>query len=216
MSSRTNTDPQVQNMSQSSIEAEFITPGALLRATRVKQNKDVTDIADETKISLKNLKAMEADDFSALPAEAYRRGFYRLYAEALSLSPDEILRKYTEEISKWPSPSNPLTEGPKALTNQVSDMAARSNNMSLTYIGLILFILFLFGAFFSWYFSWNPATYISERIRGVHKNEQLEHAREDDRQPVFLEPSLESAQNGPFTRKTAAKTIISDTQYFLR
>ncbi len=203
-------------MSQSSIETEFITPGALLRATRVKQNLDMTDIADETKISLKNIKAMEADDFSALPAEAYSRGFYRLYAEALSLSPGEILKKYMEEKLKWVSPANPLTESPKALTSQVSEMAARSNNMSLTYIGLILFMLFLFGAFFSWYFSWSPAKYISERLRGVQNSEQLEHARENGRQPVFLEPSLGSAQHSHFTGKTTAKTIIPDTQYFLR
>lgn len=216
MSNRANTVIQVQNMSQSSIQDEFISPGALLRATRVKQNLAVTDIADETNISLKNIKAMEADDFSSLPAEAYSRGFYRLYAEALSLSPGDILKKYMEEKSKYPSPSTPLTESPKALTSQVSDMAARSNNLSLTYIGLVLFLLFLFGAFFSWYFSWNPAKYISERLRGVQYSEQMKHAQESDRQPVFIEPALESAQHSPFTGKTSATISIPDTQYFLR
>lgn len=203
-------------MSQFSIDVEFITPGALLRATRVKQNKAVEEIADETRISLKNLKAMEADDFSALPAEAYSRGFYRLYAEALSLPPEEVLTKYSEEKLKWPAPVASLTEGPKALTNQVSEMAARSTGMSLTYVGLILFILFLFGALISWYFSWNPATYISERLRGVQKSGQVEHALEGDRQPVFVEPSLKSVHNSLISGEVAAEVIIPDTQYFLR
>lgn len=203
-------------MLQPSIETEFITPGALLRATRIKQNKDLTDIADETKISLKNLKAMEADDFSALPAEAYSRGFYRLYAEALSLPPEEIVKQYSEEKLKWPPASSPLGEGPKALTNQVSNLAERPTSMSLTYIGLAMFILFLFGALISWYLSWNPATYLSEKLRGIQKTEQMDHAQEGDRQPVFVEPSLESAQNDPFPGDVASKIIIPDTQYFLR
>lgn len=203
-------------MSQPFIETEFITPGALLRATRVKKNIDLAGIADDTKISLRNLKAMEADDFSALPADAYSRGFYRLYAVALSLPPDEILKKYSEEKAKWPSPVNPLTEGPKALTNHVSDMATRPTSMSLTYIGLILFLLFLLGAFISWYFSWNPATYISERLRGVEKTGQVEHVQDGPRQPLFVEPSLQSTYSSPLPGDTATRLIIPDSHYSLR
>ena len=44
--------------------------------TRINLGLDLVAVAGETKISTKNLQAMEENNFAALPAEAFARGFY--------------------------------------------------------------------------------------------------------------------------------------------
>ena len=189
-------------MSQPSIETEFTTLGFLLRETRVQQKKDLATIADETKISYRNLQAMENDNFADLPAEAFSRGFYTLYAKVLSLNPEEILQKYSQEKAKLPRKDPDTAFPPTSHTNQVGDMAARPTIMPLSYIGLILFILLLFGAFISWYFSWNPATYLSEKLRSMQDHQQIEHVQEINQPPGHMESGIDTSHNKDYVHQS--------------
>lgn len=52
------------------------------------------DIAGVTRVSSTYLRALETDDFSALPEPVFTRGFVRAYCQALGESPDEALALY--------------------------------------------------------------------------------------------------------------------------
>ena len=65
---------------------------------RIETNKNLTDIADSTKINLKYLEAIELGDFDILP-NVYIRLFLRSYAEYLELNAEEILNEYNEYIN---------------------------------------------------------------------------------------------------------------------
>jgi len=70
--------------------------GARLRQQRERHKIALATIADQTKISLSLLEALERDDTSHWPAGIFRRAFVRAYAHAIRLEPDVVLREFLE------------------------------------------------------------------------------------------------------------------------
>lgn len=61
------------------------TPGALLAAQREAMGWTVEQIADQLKLAVRQVKALEAGDYAALPNMAVTRGFVRAYAKVLRM-----------------------------------------------------------------------------------------------------------------------------------
>src|SRR6266571_1621198 len=70
--------------------------GARLRQQRERQQIALITIAEQTKIKLSLLDALERDDVSHWPAGIFRRAFIRAYAHAIGLEPDVVLREFLE------------------------------------------------------------------------------------------------------------------------
>src|SRR4029078_8376614 len=70
--------------------------GARLRLRREEQGLALAAIAEELKIKLSLLEAVERDDVSHWPSGIYRRAFIRAYAHAIALNPDFIVREFLE------------------------------------------------------------------------------------------------------------------------
>lgn len=68
----------------------FEETGAILRAEREKRNLSVEDVADQLKISPRQIRALESGEIDSLPHPAYARGFIRSYASWLGLTPEEL------------------------------------------------------------------------------------------------------------------------------
>jgi len=64
-----------------------------LKNEREAKNITLAEIARKTRINIKYLEALEQGAFDILP-QTYVRAFIRAYAEAIGLSPAEILKKY--------------------------------------------------------------------------------------------------------------------------
>ncbi len=84
--------------------------GARMRQRRERQQIALTTIADQTKIKLSLLEALERDDVSHWPSGIFRRAFIRAYAHAIGLEPDVVVRDFLafhpdpiEEVSTVPS-----------------------------------------------------------------------------------------------------------------
>jgi cytoskeleton protein RodZ len=69
----------------------------VLKRKRLDRGFDLVDVARETRIPLRHLNALEAGDFSNLPALAYSTGFVRTYARYLGLDPDATARQFKME-----------------------------------------------------------------------------------------------------------------------
>ncbi len=78
------------------------TVGAMLRREREAQSKSLQDIADDTRIPMRHLKALEASDHDALPAITYEVGFAKSYARSLGLDEDDIARRVRDENGSEP------------------------------------------------------------------------------------------------------------------
>ena len=70
--------------------------GARLRQRREERQIALSSIADETKIKLTLLEALERDDVSHWPSGIFRRAYIRAYAHMIGLDPDEVVREFLE------------------------------------------------------------------------------------------------------------------------
>jgi hypothetical protein len=73
--------------------------GGRLRQERERQQIALTTIAEQTKIKLSLLEALERDDVSHWPTGIFRRAFIRSYAHAIGLEPDGVVRDF---LARYP------------------------------------------------------------------------------------------------------------------
>src|SRR6187455_462712 len=70
--------------------------GARMREQRERQQVALSTIAEQTKIKVSLLEALEQDDVSHWPSGIFRRAFIRAYAHAIGLEPDVVVREFLE------------------------------------------------------------------------------------------------------------------------
>jgi transcriptional regulator with XRE-family HTH domain len=75
--------------------------GARLRERREQQQVALSTIAEQTKIKVSLLEALERDDVSHWPSGIFRRAFIRAYALAIGLDPDATVREF---LDLYPDP----------------------------------------------------------------------------------------------------------------
>jgi cytoskeletal protein RodZ len=71
--------------------------GDILRKERITRRIALETIAKDLKLNVKYIKALEANEYNALPAEPYIRVYFRSLAKYLMLDPEEILKRFYEE-----------------------------------------------------------------------------------------------------------------------
>ncbi len=79
-----------------SAETEFT--GVLLAKVRESLGIEIEEIARRTKISASHLRAIEAEEYQALPALVYTRGFLQQVAKCLELDPTQVTRTYLRRM----------------------------------------------------------------------------------------------------------------------
>lgn len=94
--------------------------GARLRQRREQRRIALTTIAQQTKIGVSLLDALERDDVSHWPSGIFRRSFIRDYARAVGLDPDAVVREFLE---RYPDPLEAAGTDP-ALTPEPAAGAA--------------------------------------------------------------------------------------------
>lgn len=72
--------------------AEFTGPA--IQMLREQKGMTLRGVADITKVSLRYLEFIEAENYQRLPARAYIRGFLTLYAKALGCDPERVSGDY--------------------------------------------------------------------------------------------------------------------------
>jgi cytoskeleton protein RodZ len=129
------------------------TLGNLLKRTRTKQKKSLEDANEATRIHLVSLQALENDDFDALPAEVFVRGFIKIYAGYLGLDPEDTIRHYTsqtaseqQDLTAPPSPRDVMTG--EALAESSAFFRKHSKVIAITLLLAILVIFYGLGVIF--------------------------------------------------------------------
>ncbi len=79
--------------------------GQLLRAQREERGLTPEQAAYQSKVPLRLLQAMEADDYHEVPDPAYLIRFLHEYARLLALEPDPLEREFREAIRRPPGGS---------------------------------------------------------------------------------------------------------------
>jgi len=77
-----------------SIAGRFGMDGRFLRAVRELRKRTLDELADETRISLRYLHALESNDFDSLPAATFVRGYVKELARALDIQDVDVVEGY--------------------------------------------------------------------------------------------------------------------------
>ena len=154
--------------------------GQYLQRQRTEKGVDLFQAAEETRIPQPTIQAMENGDYASLPADAFARGFYAIYARFLELDTREVLERYTRERGIALKNQKHTVQAPSVLGNSVSPMAERPlvTPLSMLACGLVILILLTVG--FSWFFSWNPANFLSDKLRSFGNQPVIEHKTDGD------------------------------------
>jgi transcriptional regulator with XRE-family HTH domain len=87
--------------------------GERLRTAREAQGLSIEAVAVDTNISRRYIEALEAENFTAIPAGTYGQGFLRNYAAYLRLDADELLPLYRKtKADEQPAPQELLAREP--------------------------------------------------------------------------------------------------------
>jgi cytoskeletal protein RodZ len=70
--------------------------GSYLKSAREARGLHLRDAAQQTRISIGYLKAIEDEDFSKLPGAVFVKGFLKSYARFLQLPEDEVMQRFGE------------------------------------------------------------------------------------------------------------------------
>ncbi len=87
------------------------TMGEILRDARFRRNVSLEEAEYYTRIRKKYLIALEADDYSELPAPVYAKGFLEIYAEFLGLDPAFASKLYQPPMRTPPEVIRPISPG---------------------------------------------------------------------------------------------------------
>lgn len=75
--------------------------GATLRETRRKRGIDLEEVEAATKIRARFLRAIESEEWDALPGEAYARSFVRTYGDFLGLDGEALAERQRQDTGSW-------------------------------------------------------------------------------------------------------------------
>lgn len=78
--------------------AETAAIGRILADAREQQGLSIADVARQLRLGVKQIEALEADDYLGLPGNTFVRGFIRNYARLLQLDSDPLLQSFQQRV----------------------------------------------------------------------------------------------------------------------
>lgn len=72
--------------------------GGRLRYAREQRGLTLRDLANRTRLSIIALRAIERNDFGALPGGSYPKAYIRMLAGELGVDANELAREYVEQF----------------------------------------------------------------------------------------------------------------------
>jgi len=147
--------------------------GDYLRRKREEAGLTEADICQRTKISPAILKAMEASDYPALPAHAFARGFYALYAKALGLNDERIVNWYGEARRLAVGATEGNSGGASIYAgSDIHRMASPGRAQPLVALLVLLAVLIFIVTALCWHFEINPIRAIRDKVHLVQTRAQ--------------------------------------------
>jgi cytoskeletal protein RodZ len=118
-----------------------ISLGEKLKTARESKYLDFDQASKDTKIAIRYLQALENEDFSGFPGEAYITGFLRNYGAYLDLDVQELLSLYrTIKMQEQPIPVEQLLRQPSPVPKVAIAVAAIIVTLGLIGGGIFLIL----------------------------------------------------------------------------
>jgi cytoskeleton protein RodZ len=125
--------------------------GEKLRLARETRGIALRDISEQTRISMRYLEAIEADDYRRLPGGIFNRSFIRAYAKQIGYDEQEALEEYSTMMHERGESTDEVSSKPLRSLVYTDNGGQRSPLKTLLLAVIILALLSL-GAWAAWYF----------------------------------------------------------------
>lgn len=119
--------------------------GQQLASARRRKGLNLKEVEEATKIRLRFLEALEAEEFDVIPGAVYVKGFIRSYASYLKIDPQPLVEKY-KQIQPQEQLSKVESVAPYVPTEQRSSLRGRR----FTVPAALLTIIFLMTVFLAY------------------------------------------------------------------
>jgi cytoskeleton protein RodZ len=113
------------------------TVGATLKQHRDAKKLTIQEVAARMRLDPRVIESLESDDFAALPAALYVRGYLRGYAKVLSLDPEALIATYDGGSSDEPPRIVPELRHPTQRTSNDRPVKAVTYLLTLTLVLLV-------------------------------------------------------------------------------
>jgi cytoskeletal protein RodZ len=168
--------------------------GTYLRKLRTEKGLSVKEVCETTRISEMNLRAMENQDFAALPAETFTRGLLNNYARFLGADPAHVVARFMRERDQTQG------GGKRGRTRQADHhilspkkLAEPAHISSITMAAVLLLCIVVLFTGFCLYTSWNPFSFLFRETDSIQS--AVMHALPDDATPASSAPAAESKES---------------------
>ncbi len=135
------TNPDKNNLSEESCRPQPEPGEAMPDLSTIREEKGLSlaDVFARTRISKRNLTALEQGDFAVLPHDVYTRAFIRQYAELLEIDPQPFLAKYAAYLKTLEDPQpTRKNEGPVTSTPQKSFVKKLAGVLAVLFVVMTL------------------------------------------------------------------------------
>ena len=122
--------------------------GEKLRLARETRGIALRDISEQTRISMRYLEAIEADDYRRLPGGIFNRSFIRAYAKFVGYDEDQAIDDYSRTLRELGEPdeeSEPKTFKSLVYTDDASHNRSPLKNLLLAIVILAILTACVFG-----------------------------------------------------------------------
>ncbi len=86
--------PSEESLNMDTETVAAVSPGTRLSEARSQRGLTVEQVARETNLSPRYIRALDADDYDTLPGAAFIRGYIRRYAQLVQLPPDDLVADF--------------------------------------------------------------------------------------------------------------------------
>src|SRR5215469_5649088 len=95
--------------------------GERFRAAREARGLSLSDVAEQIRIRSVYLGAIEDENWSAIGAPVYTRGFLRTYARFLGLDPEEVVNEFNRLTASAPATTHAATAAPSVSVSRLQE-----------------------------------------------------------------------------------------------
>ena len=138
--------------------------GQELAAAREARGLALGDVAQQLKFAPRQLEALEAEQFAALPGATFARGMVRSYARLLKLDPEPLVQRVSGHFEV------PDANRLAARYHQPVPFSDNGRKSTFVYLGLSAGVLVLVGALaYEWHQERNPSAKAANKATSVAK-----------------------------------------------
>ena len=137
-----------------------------MRLARETRGIALRDISEQTRISMRYLEAIEADDYRRLPGGIFNRSFVRAYAKHIGYDEQQALEEYSTMMHERGETTDEVSNRqPRSLV--YTDNGGSRSPLRTVLLAIIILAVLSFAVWAAWYF-------YEHKVR--HKTQAPNHA----------------------------------------